>query len=102
MRYPWSSIEEMNKVDNVANMHGIFAALFMSFVGIWKFLLPELKFVMLTSSSKELNPSIETIEIEKSPSKYSESFEATYIVIREESTIMYPKFILAYHNYRQC
>ena len=83
MRDPWSSIEEMNKVDNVANMHGNFAVLFMSFVGIWKFLLLEWKYVMLTSSSKELNPSIETIKIENSPSKYSESFEATYIMIRE-------------------
>ena len=78
---PWNSIEEMNKVDNVVNIHGNFAVLdlAMSFVGVWKFLLPEWKYVMLTSSSKELNPSIETIGIEKSPSKHSELFEATYI-----------------------
>ena len=79
MRVPWNSIEEINKVDNVVNMHVIFAVLFILFAGMWKFLLPEWKCVMLTSSSKELNPSIETIGIEKSPSKYSELFEATYI-----------------------
>ena len=54
---------------------------------------------MLTSSSKELNPSIETIEIEKSPSKYSELFEATYV---NDLRIKYIqlcviKLTLAYH-----
>ena len=37
---PWDSIEEMNKVDNVVNMHAHFAGLFMTFTYIKQFLLP--------------------------------------------------------------
>ena len=36
----WDSIEEMNKVDNVVNMHALFAGLFMTFVYIKQLLLP--------------------------------------------------------------
>ena len=83
---PWNSIEEMNKVDNVVQMHAIFAVLFICFVAIWKCLLPQWKYVLSTPASAESNPSIETskkIEIENPPPKYSELFEATYITIKE-------------------
>ena len=62
LKDPWDSIEEMNKVDKLANMHGTFAALFMSFVAIWKFLLPEWKYVMSTPKSKESKESNSIIE----------------------------------------
>merc|ERR1712150_89797 len=80
MLIPWNSIEEMNKVDNIFSMHAVFAALFMCFATIWKCLLPQWKYVLSTPASKESNPSIETskkIEIENSPPKYSELFDAT-------------------------
>ena len=83
---PWDSIEEMNKVVTVVAMHGIFAALFVCFNVIWKWLLPEWKYVLSTQALKESNPSIETskeIENENSPPKYSELFEPTYITIKE-------------------
>ena len=83
---PWDSIEEINKVENVRTMHLIFATLFMCFNVIWKWLLPEWKYVLLTPASKESNPSVETskkIENENSPPKYSELFEPTYITIKE-------------------
>ena len=79
-------IEEINKIDNVVQMHAIFAVLFICFVAIWKFLLPQWKYVLSTPASAESNPSIETskkIEIENPPPKYSELFEATYITIKE-------------------
>ena len=87
MLIPWNSIEEMNKVDNILSMHAVFAALFVCFATIWKCLLPQWKYVMSTPASKESNPSIETskkTEIENSPPKYSELFEATYITIKED------------------
>ena len=86
MNTPWDSIEEMNKVVTVVAMHGIFAALFVCFNIIWKWLLPEWKYVLSTPASTESKPSIETskkIEIENSPPKYSELFEATYITVKE-------------------
>ena len=86
MHTPWNSIEEMNKVGNVVYIHAIFAVLFMCFVAIWKCLLPQWKYVLSTPASTESNPSIETskkIEIENSPPKYSELFEARYITIKE-------------------
>ena len=86
MHTPWNAIEEMNKVGNVVAMHAVFAFLFMCFVAIWKWLLPQWKYVLSTPTSTESNPSIETskkIEIENSPPKYSELFEATYIKIKE-------------------
>ena len=86
MNTPWDSIEEMNKVVTVVIMHGIFAALFMCFNVIWKWLLPEWKYVLSTPASKESNLSVETskkIENENSPPKYSELFEPTYITIKE-------------------
>ena len=82
----WNSIEEMNKAGNVVAMHAVFAFLFMFFVAIWKWLLPQWKYVLSTPASTESNPSIETskkIEIENSPPKYSELFEATYITVKE-------------------
>ena len=82
----WDSIEEMNRVKTVVRMHGIFASLFICFVAIWKWVLPERKYVMSTPETKESNLSIETskkIEIENSPPKYSELFEKTYITIKE-------------------
>ena len=82
----WNSIEEMNKVDNVVTMHAVFAALFMCFVTFWNCLLPQWKYVLSTPASTESKPSVETskeIEIENSPPKYSELFEATYITIKE-------------------
>ena len=82
----WDSIEEMNRVDNVVNMHGVFAILFFCFVAIWKWVLPEWKYVMSTTETKESNSSIETskkIEIENSPPKYSELFKEMYITIKE-------------------
>ena len=81
-----NSIEEMNKIDNVVQMHAIFAVLFICCVAIWKFLLPQWKYVLSTPASTESNPSTETnkkIEIENSPPKYSELFEATCITIKE-------------------
>ena len=86
IRTPWNSIEEMNKVGNVVAMHVVLAALFMCFVVIWKCLLPQWKYVLSTPASTESKPSVETskeIEIENSPPKYSELFEATYITIKE-------------------
>ena len=86
MNTPWDSIEELNKVNNVVAMHAIFAALFLCFVAIWKWALPEWKYVLSTPASTESNPSIDTskkIEIENLPPKYSELFEATYITIKE-------------------
>ena len=86
MNTPWDSIEEMNKVVTVVAMHGIFAALFVCFNVIWKWLLPEWKYVLSTPASKESKPIVETskkIEIENSPPKYSELFEPTYITIKE-------------------
>ena len=82
----WDSIEEMNRVDNVVNMHGVFAILFLCFVAIWKWVLPGWKYVMSTTETKESNSSIETskkIKIENSPPKYSELFKETYIMIKE-------------------
>ena len=83
---PWNSIEEMNKVGKVVALHVVLSALFMCFAAIWKCLLPQWKYVLSTPASKESNPSIETskkIEIENSPPKYSELFEATYITVKE-------------------
>ena len=83
---PWNSIEEMNKVGNVVAMHVVLAALFTCFVVIWKFLLPQWKYVLSTPASTESKPSVETskkIEVENSPPQYSELFEPTYITIKE-------------------
>ena len=87
MLIPWNSIEEMNKVGNVVAMHVVLSALFMCFAAIWKCLLPQWKYVLSTPASTESKPSVETskkIEIENSPPKYSELFEATYVTIKEE------------------
>ena len=43
-KYSWDSIEEMNKVDNVVNMHALFAGLFMTFVYIKQLLLPIIRY----------------------------------------------------------
>ena len=86
MHTPWNSIEEMNKVGNVVAMHVVLSALFTCFAAIWKCLLPQWKYVLSTPASKESKPIVETskkIEIENSPPKYSELFEATYITIKE-------------------
>ena len=86
MNTPWDSIEEINKVDNVVATHITFTVLFMCFAVIWKWLLPQWKYVLSTPETKESNPSSETskkIEIENSPPKYSELFEPTYITIKE-------------------
>jgi hypothetical protein len=83
-------MEEMNKVGNVVAMHVVLAALFTCFVVIWKFLLPQWKYVLSTPVSTESKPIVETskkIEIENPPPKYSELFEATYIAIKEYSII---------------
>ena len=56
---PWNCIEEMDKVDDVANMQTIFAFLFMFFVWFWQFLLQEWKIVMKTQEPKKSNSSIE-------------------------------------------
>ena len=76
----WGSIEEMNDVQNVSKMHGIFTMLFMVFVMIWKILLPELKYMIFTRASEEAKAKIETGEktdIENTPPKYSEVLEIT-------------------------
>ena len=43
-KYSWDSIEEMNKFDNVVNMHALFAGLFMTFVYIKQLLLPIIRY----------------------------------------------------------
>ena len=86
MNTPWDSIEEMNRVKTVVRMHGIFASLFICFVAIWKWVLPEWKYVMSTTETKESNPSIESskkIEIKNSLPKYSELLKETFITIKE-------------------
>ena len=68
MKTPWDSIDEMNTVDNVVMMSRNFAVLFMLFMARGKFLEPFMKYVDSIHICKELNPSIETIKIENSPS----------------------------------
>ena len=72
MNAPWDSIEETNKIDNVVAMHMIFTALFVCFVVIWKWLLPQWKYVLSTPALTGSKHSIETskkIEIENSPNQ---------------------------------
>ena len=83
---PWNSIDERNTLDNVVLMQGNVTVLFMSFIAFWKFLIPFKNYAMSISTSKESNPSIEKsvkIEIESSPTEYSEISGATYIKIKE-------------------
>ena len=86
VKVPWNSIDGMKTLDTGAIMQGNFAVLFMSFMAFWKYLLPFGKYAESILASKESNPSIETskkTEIENSPPKYSELFEATYITVKE-------------------
>ena len=74
MKITWTSIDEMNTVDNVVIMSRNFAVIFMLFMALGKFLEPFGKYAESIPISKESNPSIETsvkIEIENSPPKYS-------------------------------
>ena len=76
----WDSIEEMNKVGNVARMHVNFTALFLYLVLIFKRYLPEFSYLIFTRASEESKAKIETGEktdIENPPQTYSEVLEIT-------------------------
>ena len=86
MKTSWDSIDEMNTVDNTAMMHRNFSGLIMSCMVFLKFLEPFIEYAMSIATSKELYPSIEKsvkIEIESSPTEYSEISGATYTKIKE-------------------
>ena len=88
MKGPWDSIEEMNKIDNVVNMHVNCAGLFMSFVYIWKLLVPLCKYVGVVLD--ESNPSIETSKkMEIETSKEIETSEEIEIEISSSKNLHY-------------